>query len=393
MNEWNKNSEHLIYLISCALNGINAEEDRIYGIDLESLFVLANKHTVASMVCMALEKTGILAKCDPNIKKRWSEAKFKAIRKNMMLEADFEILTNKMEDENIWYLPLKGCVLKDLYPVYGMREMADFDILFDITKRERVKELFLEQGYSVESFNVSNHDVYYKPPVYNFEMHVSLFNENYDEKMVDKYSDVKERLIHDKFKQSRFNFLNEDFYVYFMAHAYKHYSQGGTGIRTLADIYVINKKFGSTMNWNYIKQELKSLGIGEYEKRSRLLCEKIFGFDKLLSEIAFSADEIDMLLYYFGSNTYGTMENHVINRLHSIQKNSKSINIYTKLKYCIERLFPGPSYFKNLHPFIYRNRYLIPIFWILRFITKVPFRRKEIQKELSILKLSGRDNK
>ena len=386
MQKWNKNSEHLIYLISSAINGTDVKENRLDEIDFENLFILAQKHTVASMVCMELEKTEIFSQCNPNIRKCWSEAKYKAIRKSLMLEADFEILANKMENEGIWYLPLKGCVLKDFYPVYGMREMADFDILFDEAKRERVKELFMEQSYSVESYNISNHDVYYKPPVYNFEMHVSLFNDNYDKKLVDKYANVKDKLIQDKTKHCRFHFSNEDFYVYFIAHAYKHYSQGGTGVRMLADIYVINNKLASVMNWDYINRELRSLGIGGYEERSRLLSEKIFGFDKPLSEIAFSDDEREMLLYYLGSYTYGTMENHILNRLRSLQNNNETVSAYTKFKYCTERLFPGRYYFKNSHPFIYRNPYIIPFFWIWRIVAKIPFRMKDIKRELLILK-------
>ena len=45
-----------------------------------------------------LEKTEIFSQCSQNIRKCWSEAKYKAIRKSMMLEADFEILANKMEN-------------------------------------------------------------------------------------------------------------------------------------------------------------------------------------------------------------------------------------------------------------------------------------------------------
>ena len=50
MQKWNKNSEHLIYLISSAINGTDVKENRLDEIDFENLFFLAQKHTVASMV-------------------------------------------------------------------------------------------------------------------------------------------------------------------------------------------------------------------------------------------------------------------------------------------------------------------------------------------------------
>ena len=386
MNEWNKNSEHLLYLISCALRGAEVEESRLDGIDLDRLFVLARKHSVAAMVCMVLEKTDAFAKANPIEKKRWQEAKYKAIRKNMMLDADFEILMNNMENAGIWYMPLKGCVLKDWYPQYGMREMADYDILFDETKREQVKALFLEQGYTAEYFKVSSHDIYHKPPIYNFEMHVSLFNESHDPKLLKKYASVKDSLLPDENRNHRLHFTNEDFYVYVIAHAYKHYSRSGIGIRTLADIYVMYHRIGKSMDWDYVNRELEALGIRAYEERSRLLSEKIFGCGKPLSEITLTEDEWEMLLYYLGSSTYGTIENYVHNRLHSMQADSEPIRASTKLRYFLSRLFPGRNYCINAYPLIYKHPFLLPFFWIWRCFARIPAGKKSIQKELSALK-------
>lgn len=386
MKELTKNSEQLLYLISCALRRAEAKESVLEGIDLSGLLVLARNHTVSAMVCMALEHTEVFAQADPAVKKRWLEAKNKAVRKNMLLDADREILTNEMEAAGIWYMPLKGSVLKDWYPQYGMREMADNDILFDGTKREQVKEIFLKHGYSAENYNRSNHDVYQKPPVYNFEMHVSLFSEGEYEDLAEKYAGVKEKLLPDENKEYRFHFTPEDFYVFVTAHAYKHYSNGGTGIRTLADVYVMNHKIGESLDWRYVENELETLGIRDYEKRSRLMAEKIFGCDKPVSEIGLTAEEQEMLLYYLGASTYGNLENMVKNRLHSLQADTEPINGLTKFKYCVMRLFPGRKWCRDKYPFVYKHPYLLPAFWIWRIFRKIPANRKKVQKELSALK-------
>lgn len=36
-----------------------------------------------------------------------------------------------------------------LYPKFGMREMADNDILFDATRRQQVRDIFVNRGYSI----------------------------------------------------------------------------------------------------------------------------------------------------------------------------------------------------------------------------------------------------
>ena len=57
-------------------------------------------------------------------------------------------------------MPMKGAVLKNLYPAYGIREMADRDILIDAGKAESVRDIMKELGFSVEEFNKIYHDCY-----------------------------------------------------------------------------------------------------------------------------------------------------------------------------------------------------------------------------------------
>lgn len=385
MDGLNRTSEHLIYLISCALRGAAANSGALKEIDLDALFVLAKSHSVSAMVCMALEKTAAFTNADPSAKAKWLDAKNKAIRKNLLLDSERVALMEELERAGIWHMPLKGSILKDWYPQYGMREMADNDILFDEAKRTQVKELFLKRGYTVESFHKGNHDVYMKPPVFNYEMHTSLFSSGEYEDLAGKYANVKDRLLPDEGRKFRYHFTQEDFYVFVVTHAYKHYSHGGTGIRTLADIYVMNQKIGQAMDWNYLEKELNSLGIQDYEKNSRELSGKIFS-DKPLSEVQLTSKEQEMLRYYMGATTYGTVGNSVSNRLQSMQADGKPVTRLTKIKYCLGRLFPGRKWCKEPYPFFYRHPYLLPTLWVWRCVVKIPARWKKVRRELAALK-------
>ena len=88
-------------------------------------------------------------------------------------------------------MPLKGAVLKDLYPKHDMRQMADNDILFDVTCQKEIRDYFVSHGYEVISYAKGNHDVYEKPPVYNFEMHTALFGAGHNEVWAKYYENVK----------------------------------------------------------------------------------------------------------------------------------------------------------------------------------------------------------
>ena len=55
----------------------------------------------------------------------------------------------------------------------------------------------LSEGYEAEPVGKGNHDVYQKPPVYNFEMHRSLYGKGHDERWVEYYSDIKNKCTND----------------------------------------------------------------------------------------------------------------------------------------------------------------------------------------------------
>ena len=384
MSTITRTSEQLLYLMACALQGVSAREEILADADLKQLLIMARKHSVASMVCMALEKTAVFANADETAKKQWLDAKNKAVRKNMLLDAERKAILHELEIQGIWYMPLKGSILKDWYPKPGMREMADNDILFDPSGREQVREIFQNRGYKTVSFGKINHDEYEKPPIYNFEMHVSLFHGMYKE-FTKQYENVKERLLPVDGTAYQFAFTPEDFYVFALAHAHKHYSHSGTGVRTLADIYVMDRHLGDIMDRDEVEQKLTQLGIAEYEQHSRVLAEKLFSAVRPLAEIELTEDEKEMLLYYCDATTYGTVGNCVNNRLHELQEGSEDITLWTKLKYCGVRLFPGREFCKYAYPFVYKHPWTMPFFWVWRVVDKGITHRRKVKQELKAL--------
>lgn len=380
-----KTSEFLIYLMACSLQGTKPEEALLANIDMEALLRLAKAHSVSAMVCMALEQTDAFQHAAETTRLKWMDAKNKAVRKNMLLDAERHQLEKEFAEHGIWYMPLKGSILKDWYPKFGMREMADNDILFDASKRKEVKAIFQGRGYTVKGYNKGNHDEYEKPPIYNFEMHVSLFPGTY-KKLTEQYENVKEHLLPVDGTAYQFAFTPEDFYVFVLAHAHKHYSYSGTGIRTLADIYIMNQKLGGTMNWEYVDSELRGLGIFSYERESRELAQKLFGIAELPTKANLSEAEQQMLAYYLGASTYGTIENRTLNQMQKLQPDGGAITAHTKRKYLLSRIFPGREWCKACAPTVYKYPVLLPFFWVWRLAVKGVKRRDIAKQELEAIK-------
>ena len=88
--------------------------------------------------------------------------KFKSdYKKGMAKEATQHITVEQIlktfEENHIACMPLKGYLVKYLYPQPDMRLMADVDILIKDEQAEQVKKLMMDFGFTVEHQG-GNHD-------------------------------------------------------------------------------------------------------------------------------------------------------------------------------------------------------------------------------------------
>ena len=360
-------AEAVIYLASCAVNETKPEKDKIMGIDFGELFSFASYHVMSAVVAMALKSAGVK---NDYVKNAISFS----IRKTTFFEAANNSVLKSLEKAEIWYMPLKGAVLKDYYPRFGMREMSDHDILIDTTRAEDVKRIMEGLGFTAKYFGTGNHDIYYKEPLCNFEMHRGLFGSSHDEKFYEYYAGVKSRLIKDDWNSYGYHFSPEDFYVYMTAHEYKHYSAGGTGLRSLLDIYVFLRKFEGQLDFDYVLREIENLELSEFEEKNRVLALNLFGNEELTSE------NLEMLKYIIHSGAYGNLENSVKNRLKKYGGGTQG-----KLKYLTAKIFPEREKIKNTYPFLSKYKALYPILVVYRLMKALLTKRREIQREIRIL--------
>ena len=357
-----KNGYDMLRLCKSLLLGIKMPSEMLDKIDLDALFPVCEGHCLTAMVCYALEYNGIKAD------EKWTEAKAKAIRKNMLLDAERAQITAFLEKEHIWYTPLKGSILKDYYPNVGMRQMSDNDILFDPSYRSTVKTYMKDRGYYLKS-GINDHcDEWVKEPVYNFEMHLNLFNHSNDE--TGYFTNVKEKLIRIADKSYEYRFSDEDFYIYMTAHAYKHYGIGGTGLRTLIDYYIYLKNKESSMDWVYISDELKKLEMDEFEAQIHQTARKVFSSKSHLTD-----DERKMVRFMLGSGAYGNLENMICNT-------SRKLNAHNKMQYIFKRIFPNKAWLKRYAPTVAKYPVLYPGYMMYRLYRLLFVTRKQRLNEL-----------
>ena len=241
--------------------------------------------------------------------------------------------------------------------------------MFDPNKDLLVKKFFTTNGYEVKYFRKGVHDVYLKKPFYNFEMHRKLFSP--DDKRLKNVSYFDAYSTKSTIKEGFEHYLtNEDFYIYFTMHSYKHYCGSGCGIRTLIDYYVFLKNVD--LDFDYIDKELRSLDLVEFSNDIKSLSLKLFDNQEI------SIKEEEMLLYIADAGTYGTLENSV----------NKGVQKKGKFRYFMSRIFPPLTLYKNVYPWAYKCRILIPIAWICRFFRILFKNPKKAINEFKLIKKS-----
>lgn len=362
----------MLYLSACAVNRIKPDSDYITHVDLDKLFQMCQYHSLTAIVCTVLESAGVSDK-------KFMEVKAKAIRKNLLLDTERKKICDFLEQNGIWYMLLKGAILKDMYPQFGMRQMSDNDILFDAYYRNNLIDFMRKRGYHLKGDNGAHCDEWLKEPVYNFEMHLNLFVKSRED-FYHYYKNVKERLVKTNGKKYEYRFSDEDFYIYMTAHAYKHYSTGGTGLRSLLDYYVYLKQKEKQLDWKYIIRELEKLKISEFEVQIRNTAQKAFLLDSELTE-----KEREMVEFMLFSGTYGTQTNVIKSRI-------RKMNVKNRKLYLLKRLFPDIEFYRTYYPTAANYPILIPFAWCHRIIRGLTVRRKNFKKELStIIKIDEKE--
>lgn len=370
-----------------------ANEENSQKIYIGRIYYIAKKHNLVSIMAQAMEKLGF--ESDSDIWKRWLKEKNQLIYKSVLMDVEREAIQDFFEKNNIWYMLLKGMVIRKYYPAPELREMADNDILFDNKYSKEVYEFMTARGYKSDDYNKGYDDEYLKPPAYNFEMHRQLVSSKERPKWYEYYKDVKSILIKDTNENretaansesnntsNQFYFSDNDFYVYFIVHTYKHFLNSGMGLRTVLDVYLYVSNLQEKLDFDYIEEQLKKLDAYDFEQTFRSMAFKMF--DENLEDRKwwdlFDVKEQEMLSYVLDAGTYGNLENSVAHKMGYTKGEKKKTS--DKAKYIFRRLFPSMDTIEEFFPFFYKHKWAIPFLYIYR-IGKIPFtRRKKVAGEL-----------
>ena len=291
---------------------------------------------------------------------------------------------------------MKGAYLNRMYPHFGMRIVSDADILYNLRYRREVRDYFLGRGYTAEHYGFSN-DAYLKPPLYNFEMHRYLIGNSLGEEVFAYYCDIKDRLLPDSGCGYGYHFSDEDFYVYSIVNVRKDFVTFGTGLRALADNYVIRRTAARTIDTDYIKRELGKLRLTGFEKAIRQLSHKLFSnpgrmAGRLLmnqAPVQLGEREKELFVRFAASGIFGRKSNLISNQVTG--NNAAHNKALGKFVYVCKRIFPPKHVIIAEESAMPGKNCAWPILYPVRFVrivgryTKDPAFREMLAGELKAL--------
>ncbi len=362
-----REAQYLIKLLSASLtDSVPAIPDG--DIDWDYLYDLSVLHKVEAMAYIGLSKA---EKVPVEVTDKFENEYKREIAFEMIRHSEGRKILSAFENREIDCMPLKGWIIKDMYPMPAMRYMCDIDILFKEEMADEVRSVLESMGYEAVEFG-KNPDVYMKKPILNIEMHKALIQDK-----TDHFEKTWDRALLNKNKKHTYSMSLEDYYIYMSAHLRKHFFGSGTGIRSVCDVYVFLRENKDKLNESYIRDKLQKSGIYEFDRKVRKLCEAWFENGEM-------TEETERLGHKFlNCGVFGTEESNSLNTAATELDSMKGKSFrQKKIRYIIHLILPPVSVMKEEYAYLERFPFLLPFAWIVRGFRSVFMRKNAVKKAL-----------
>lgn len=370
-------SEIMLELVRSIVFESGIEKKKLQGIKesingemLEALYKLSKAHDIDNLVGAALQKYALIAPNDSEISSKLCKSKLVAAFRCDKIERETTLILDTLEKAEFDHIPLKGAVIRKLYPEEWMRTSCDIDVLVRKEDLDAAIECLKSKlGYTAEDLK-SGHDIsLYSKNNIHIELHFTL--EEKIEKVNGVLSSVWDNVYLVEGKSHRYRLTNEFLLFHVISHAAKHFVYGGCGVRCFIDMMLIKNQL--QLDSIYFDDLINRSGLSSFAMVCDRLCklwfEKAKVTDKSNKDFIYVVEE-----YVLCGGVYGSKSN----RIKLTRKN-------TKKSYALSRIFMPYYLLKERYPILVDHKYLFPIFQVVRWFSLLDGKRfKRIRKEVQI---------
>lgn len=262
-----------------------------------------------------------------------------------------------LREAGILYMPLKGAVLRTLYPKPYLRTSCDTDYLLPKEECDRAVALLTDKGgYTVLSATPHDVAVGIKGQV-TLELHSALFEAG--DRGIACPSPFESAVTEG---QSERRAMHPDYLLFYhIAHMAKHFSLGGCGLRPLVDLWLLER--GKTLSVGAMEL-LRLSGLYRFYRAMHALSLSYFEgapFDE-------SGEELHE--YLLTGGLYGERER----RLASAEEKKGG-----RRAYFLARVFPPKKTLEKRYPTLEKRPYLYPFYACRRLLSYLSSPNKKSQ--------------
>ena len=314
---------------------------------LRALYAVSKGHDLAQIVADTLGKLHLLQ--GNEVSQKFLKQQMLAVYRYERMNAAYQKICAVLEQERIPYLPLKGSVIRTLYPEPYYRTSCDIDLLVKEEHLETAIRVLSEAIETEKEAERAYHDVslYFKGGVH-LELHFSIL-ENIPS-MDGVLSRVWEHVSPESEGLSRQKMTEEFFLFHQIAHAAYHFDKGGCGIRPFLDVFLILQK--TNHDEKILTALLEEARLSSFYRHFVALARVWF-----LGE-AHTAITAQMEQYLLGAGVYGSFENRVV-----------TAAAESRGSYLLKRIFPSFENLKKTYPKLAKLPILYPFYVIKRWFS------------------------
>jgi len=363
----------ILSLVKSAIDGSGAVKPA--NVAYEDVYRIAKEYKLLPLIYAGVANSGLYF--PEEIQQKIDKDLLQNFMYDGVQQAVLSEIQELLEHGGFSYMPVKGILLKKLYPSPELRPMGDGDILIRFAEYEKIAAHIQAQGYVFRC--ESAHEYIYNKKGVCIELHKHLippYNKDYHEYYGDGWQLAQQD------GGMRYKMSDNDHYIYLFTHFSKHYRDGGVGPIHLVDLWVLACK--AELDFTYISAELKKLQLDEFHKNVLSTLDVWFRNGKCSEITDFITNRV------FQNGNFGTLQTRSVASATKTAKATSSQGIAVKKGMRV--LFPSAEEMQYRYPVLKKHKWLLPVCWVRRFFATLFFKRDRFKTRLAETKYATSKN-
>lgn len=341
------------------------------GFDLSGAVPILLEHHLVGMAVRGIARCGV-SRSNPAVQ-QLTAVFCKTVAASRLQLQQLNVVFSLFQENGIEYMPVKGAILKKIYPQSELRVMGDADVLIRQDQYPAIRELLSSLGLQEDAEN--DHEYVWHGGEFNLELHKRLVP-SHDKDYFAYYGDGW-KFAKRVGQSSEFCMSPEDHFIFLLVHFAKHYRNASINAKNVCDFWVQRKAYPE-LDEAYICAELEKLKLLDFYKNILELLDVWF-------EGAASTATTDLITNtVFQGGLYSQLTVSII-------KSSKEEKAISKSKYQLiwKKLFPAARVLAKEHPVLKKHPVLLPFFWVAQWFELLFFRHDRIKRGLDVMQLDA----